>query len=540
MPMYHPRMPSKPFRPLHSGPLLGAIYLLLWLALWPTAQPYWMLPYGLRFGALLLFPLRRWGWLLGAELVVAAGMSLHAGLPMGWSGFCLGTLPEPLATATGLWLLRRIHPQAGTHLHYPQETIRLLLAAVLVVGFTTAVDAGLLAAIHPVAAQAALLRALGNELLGGYLGVLLVVPVMVLLLRDPPGHKAAASLLLDGLRVMLPAMALLLLSELVSPHPQFARALSLAPVLFFAFRHGWRGASLSMIVSCLVMAALDQRFGHAPSDAGYLFLAVAGSGALMLGSATDALRHGKLRMAEQNIHLAAVNRRLDQLAQQLRAAARGNLQVDENQRRHLAAELHDELGQNITAIQTHVKLAQTRLRQAGLEDIGASINAILAHMRRALHRLLDDLRPAVLDEFGLLRALDEGPIRDLLNAAGIRYRTELHGDPRLLDDDIRTAIYRLAQESVTNTVKHARASEFRLRLRIGERHGAVLALLDLRDNGIGLPERPGHGGGRGLQGMHDRVTSLGGLFRLRTVTQGMQLRVLLRSNNESAASQRIA
>jgi two-component system sensor histidine kinase UhpB len=337
---------------------------------------------------------------------------------------------------------------------------------------------------------------------------------------------------MDGLLVMLPSMAILLvLSEQAAPQPQFARVLSLAPVLFFAFRHGWRGASLAMLITSLGMTLVDQQLGHVPSTAAaYLFLAVAGTGALMLGSATDALRRSSERVAEQNVYLGAVNRRLDQLAHQLRDAARGNLQADENQRRHLAAELHDELGQNITAIQTHVKLAQARLHQAGMEDISTSINTILAHMRRALHRLLDDLRPAVLDEFGLLRALDEGPIRDLLNAAGMTYRTELHGDPRLLDDDTRTAIYRLVQESATNAVKHAKASEFRLRLRIGERQGIAVALLDLRDDGAGLPSRLPRGG-RGLQGMRDRVTSLGGQFRLRPAHAGVHLRILLRGNN---------
>ena len=172
-----------------------------------------------------------------------------------------------------------------------------------------------------------------------------------------------------------------------------------------------------------------------------------------------------------------------------------------------------------------------------MEDISTSINTILAHMRRALHRLLDDLRPAVLDEFGLLRALDEGPIRDLLNTAGVAYHTELHGDPRLLDDDTRTAIYRLAQESTTNAVKHAQATEFRLRLRIGERHGLVLALLDLRDNGTGLPSLPR--GGRGLQGMRDRVTSLGGLFRLRADHAGVHLRIMLRCNSGQPEANRM-
>ncbi|SHM18483.1 MASE1 domain-containing protein [Rhodanobacter sp. OK091] len=529
-------MRLKSFRLPNSGPLLGAGYLLLWLLLWPTVQPFWMLPYGLRFGALLLTPMRHWGWLLGAELAATASISLAQGMPLGWVDFAIDELPELLVMAGSLWLLRRFNLHVS--LHTPQDVTRLLLSVVLVVTATTAVDAALLALIHPNSPEL-MLRVLGEELLSHYLGILLIVPLMIMLLRTRLDQRALTSLIMDGLLVMLPSMTILLvLSEQAAPQPQFARVLSLAPVLFFAFRHGWRGASLAMLITSLGMTLVDQHLGHAPSTAAaYLFLAVAGTGALMLGSATDALRRSSERVAEQNVYLGAVNRRLDQLAHQLRDAARGNLQADENQRRHLAAELHDELGQNITAIQTHVKLAQARLRQAGMEDISTSINTILAHMRRALHRLLDDLRPAVLDEFGLLRALDEGPIRDLLNTAGMAYHTELHGDPRLLDDDTRTAIYRLAQESATNAVKHAQASEFRLRLRIGERQGIALALLDLRDNGTGLPSRLPRGG-RGLQGMRDRVTSLGGQFRLRPEHAGVHLRILLRSNSSSADNRR--
>jgi len=512
-----------------SGPLLAVVYLLLWAMLQPTVQPYWMLPYGLRFGVLLLTPIRHWGWLLGAELLVTAGIELAEEQPLGWAGFLIGDMPEPLIMAASLWLLRRFNLHAS--LDSPQEVTRLLLSVALVVAATTATDAALLTMIHSPHAPISMLRILGIELLSNYLGILLLVPLLIMLFRAPPGQRASAGLAMDGLLVMLPSMAILLvLSEQAAPQPQFARVLSLAPVLFFAFRHGWRGASLAMLITSVGMTLVDGHLGRAaPAAAAYLFLAVAGTGALMLGSATDALRRSSEKVAEQNIYLAAVNRRLDQLAHQLRNAARGNLQADENQRRHLAAELHDELGQNITAIQTHVKLAQARLQQAGIEEVGTSINGILAHMRRALHRLLDDLRPAVLDEFGLMRALDEGPIRDLLQVAGMTYHTELHGNPRLLDDDTRTAIYRLVQESATNAVKHAHASEFRLRLRIGERQGIAVAVLDLRDNGNGLPSRLPRGG-RGLQGMRDRVTSLGGQFRLRSAHAGVHLRILLRGN----------
>ena len=518
--------------PFVRAALLGLGYGALLLLLWPTENAYWALPFGLRFGALLLSPRRYWGWLLGSELLAALLCESMHGMPMGWRGFVYGDVPEPLLVAASLWLLLRARLRAS--LRDPADVSRLLLSSAVVVAIVTAANAAVLAMVHRHASENMLLQALGQDLLGNYVGVLLLVPVMVMLIRARPARKALARLLMDGLLVMLPALSILLmLSEHAAPQPQFARILSLAPVLFFAFRHGWRGAGVSLLVVSLGMAVFDQLGQHPlPTAAAYLFLAVTGTGALLLGSATDALRRSSDRVAEQNVYLASVNRRLDRLTRQLRDAARGNLQSEENQRRHMAAELHDELGQNLTAIQTHVKLAQTRLQQAGMEDIGTSINLILGHMRRALHRVLDDLRPAVLDEFGLMRALDEGPIRDLLRTAGIVYRTDLHGDPRLLDEGSRTAIYRLVQESATNAVKHAQASEFQLRLRIGERQGGVLALLDIHDNGIGLPSRI-PSGGRGLQGMRDRVTSLGGLFRLRPDRHGVHLRILLRGNAPS-------
>ena len=513
---------------LKSGPVAGLGYGLLWALLWPTTQPDWTLQFGLRFGVLLLSPLRFWPWLIGAELLAAGLIEYLYDYTLDWHTFVFGDLPQPLMVAVCLGLLRRTKLRPS--LRDPEEVSRLLLAA----GFTgfvaTAMEVVTMAVDHELP-SAGLLQGLGDEMLGNYVGLLLMVPPLIMLWRARPSKNELSELLTDGLLVMLPALVILLiLTEQAAPQREFARILSLAPVLFFAFRHGWRGASLAMLLSSLGMALVDRVFTHViPTASSHMFLAVAGTGALMLGSATDALRRSSARMAEQNVYLAAVNRRLDHLARQLRDAARGNLQAEENQRRHMAAELHDELGQNLTAIQTHVKLAQNRLRQAGMEDIGTSINSILGHMRRALHRVMDDLRPAVLDEFGLMRALDEGPIRDLLATAGMVYHTELHGDPRMLEEDIRTAIYRLAQESATNAVKHAQASEFRLRLRIGERAGVALALLDIRDNGVGLPERVPRGG-RGLQGMRDRVTSLGGLFRLRPDSQGVHLRILLRSS----------
>ena len=210
--VYHPCMRMKTLRLPDSGPLLAAAYLLLWLLLLPTVQSFWMLPYGLRFGALLLTPVRYWGWLLGVELVAAASIDLAQGLPLGWMNFIIGDMPEPLVMAAGLWLLRRFNLHAS--LDSPQEVTRLLLSMVLVVAATTAADAALLTLVHAPHAPASMIRVLGEELLSHYLGILLIVPLLIMLLRAPLERGALGSLTMDGLLVMLPSMTILLvLSE---------------------------------------------------------------------------------------------------------------------------------------------------------------------------------------------------------------------------------------------------------------------------------------------------------------------------------------
>lgn len=517
--------------PRHArGPLLGLAYFATWLALWPTTVPMWVLPAGLRFGLFLLAPLRLWPWLMLGECAAnaLAEHAAHPG-PMAWEAFIAGDVPDMLIVAVCMLILRQLGLRAS--LRTPEAVAALLSSALLTSAAVTVSGAAIVKLMHPALHLPTIAYALGSDLLGEYLGILLLAPTLILLLRERPRREHLTRLGLDGLFVLLPSMAiLLLLMRSGDPLPQFARILSLSPVLYFAFRHGWRGASLSMLVingSIVLFASLMQH--RAPSATAHLFLAVAGTATLMLGAAIDALRRSSHRLTVQNLRLESANARLDLLARQLSEAARRNLRVEEDQRRYMAAELHDELGQNLTAIQTRVKLAQNRLQQAGLADVATSINDILAHMRNAVRRLLDNLRPAVLDEFGLTQALEDGPIRDMLHNAGIVYRFELHGDVRGLDEDSRTTIYRVAQEAATNAVRHARATRLSLRIRIGERRGQTLVLLDIRDDGIGLPgTSPQRRGGRGLQSMRDRVTALSGIFRIRTVQRGTRLHILLR------------
>ena len=320
-------------------------------------------------------------------------------------------------------------------------------------------------------------------------------------------------------------------TQLINSSSVCGIALTLIPIIYLAFRHGWRGASLAMLVSSAAITlhtGIDVR--AAQLAAAQLFLAVAGTGALLLGAATDALRQSSGRLARQNKLLEEANLHLDQLSHRLARAARGNLRKEEYDRRRIAAELHDELSQNLTAIQIQIKLEQPRLERVGLIDVAHSINQLIQRMRHSVRHLLDTLQPAVLSEFGLARALEEGPIRDLVCRAGMAYHVDVYGDLRDLDDDMRIAIYRIIQEAATNAVRHAKAKAFGVRLRVGCHRNRTLALVKVIDNGIGLA--PGHNRdqGRGLTGMRDRVLALGGTMHLRHHHGGLQIHVLLQKS----------
>ncbi|EIL87094.1 MASE1 domain-containing protein [Rhodanobacter sp. 115] len=230
--MYHPRMRQMTLPSFVRGPLAGLGYALLWLLLWPTAEPYWMLPFGLRFGVLLLAPLRYWPWLLGGELIATGLIDVHLHIPLGWIGFAAGDLPQPLVVAICLWLLRRTNLKAS--LRDPEDVSRLLLSVAFTVLAATAADAVLLALLHSSPSSNMLLDMLGQDLLGNYVGVLLMTPPLILLFRARPTRQALRALSMDGLLVMLPSLVILLaLAEQAGPQREFARVLSLAPVAVF-------------------------------------------------------------------------------------------------------------------------------------------------------------------------------------------------------------------------------------------------------------------------------------------------------------------
>ena len=188
-----------------------------------------------------------------------------------------------------------------------------------------------------------------------------------------------------------------------------------------------------------------------------------------------------------------------------------SLNVQEEERRHLARELHDELGQCITAIQADAESINDLSRECD-QRIETSARAILdvsSRIYAVVHDMMQRLRPAVLDDLGLVEALKEELSAWLDRNPEIETRLDVAGNLDDLDERINITIYRIVQECLTNITRHAGAGRVSISLS-GDIDSLVLSV---SDNGRGL-DMSLPSDGLGLIGMRERAEGLGGEFML--------------------------
>jgi len=183
--------------------------------------------------------------------------------------------------------------------------------------------------------------------------------------------------------------------------------LLVAPLLFYAFRFGWRGAAVATTAIGVALAPLDVPLGASPNASivmQMVFCVVAAAG-LMLGAAMD--EHTKARQAleRRNVELQGANQSLRDLSDALRDAARRKMQVEEEQRRLLAVEIHDELGQNLTAVHTRMRLATEHMTEQQVEDVAQPIYQLLGSMRKCRARFDEFLAPASARRIGSMASI---------------------------------------------------------------------------------------------------------------------------------------
>jgi signal transduction histidine kinase len=214
-----------------------------------------------------------------------------------------------------------------------------------------------------------------------------------------------------------------------------------------------------------------------------------------------------LRLAETFASRAAVA--ADQGRRIQRDAFRRVVAAQEEERRRLARELHDETGQALTSILLGLKALEESEDLAGLNDAVGVLRDRVVDTLRDVRRLAVELRPAALDDFGLEPAL-ERLTSGFAEQTGIKVELEsrLHDDR--LPEEVETVLYRIVQEALTNIAKHAHAD--RVSIVVTQKSGSVGAIIE--DDGRGFDPKGGVDGGIGLIGMRERVALLDGSLRI--------------------------
>ena len=228
------------------------------------------------------------------------------------------------------------------------------------------------------------------------------------------------------------------------------------------------------------------------------------------------LRALERRSDLQRVHAEAAEREMRLLSQQLVAA-------QEEERKKLTRELHDHVGQMLTALRMEIGKAD-RARNGGSEALGQAIGEakrLLDTILRSVRDLVMGLRPSMLDDFGLQPAL-EWHVRDFRRRFGIPAELALSGDLDALPDRYRTAVYRIVQEALTNCARHAGAK--RVEIAVAFENNTIE--LSVADDGVGID--PDRARGMGLLGIEERVRELHGSVRIRPrQPRGTELRATL-------------
>jgi PAS domain S-box-containing protein len=201
---------------------------------------------------------------------------------------------------------------------------------------------------------------------------------------------------------------------------------------------------------------------------------------------------------------------LRNMNEQLRELSASLQEVREQERTRISRELHDDLGQQLTGLKLELAWLSTRIkegREMPIERV-TEMKQMLDVAIASVRRISTDLRPLILDDLGFAEAV-EWHATEVAKRSNLKIELELSAHECVKDDVLATALFRIVQEALNNVLRHSAAKHVLISLT----REAEFLCLRIQDDGKGMPEKI-RKGGIGLVSMRERVTSLGGEFKL--------------------------
>jgi signal transduction histidine kinase len=239
------------------------------------------------------------------------------------------------------------------------------------------------------------------------------------------------------------------------------------------------------------------------------------------------LSFGSLLAAVTVIYAGRLERNIEEKYQEslraqreLKQLSKRLVDAEERERRAISRELHDEVGQSLSALLLEIKnLAETVVDKAAFRQGLENVRMLAENCLNEVRDMALLLRPSMLDDLGLVPAL-EWHAREVSKRTGMVVDTVEENVSDNLPDDLRTCVYRIVQEALNNCSKHAHAKKVQVRVRQDSSHLRV----SIEDDGKGFDTLRGRG--MGLIGMNERVMQLGGVLRVDSnPSQGTRLEV---------------
>lgn len=275
------------------------------------------------------------------------------------------------------------------------------------------------------------------------------------------------------------------------------------PNVFMAYRYGWQGGVLSALLGSLIITFARQVNG-AFNDLRELEMFLTTQAIIGIGLGIAISRQQQLAHNLRHYRL-----RLEQELQARRDLMEKLVHTEEDVKKAIARELHDEIGQNITAIQIQSMLIKRTADNDKTRQTGEQIERLALQIHQSTRQLLRQLRPPVLEEMSLEKALHHLINEFAFDDNGITCNFNYSLDKEPENETIIFTLYRLVQELLNNISKHANATYIQISLTQNQNRLRLI----ISDNGVGmLPTSLSaqQSSGFGLRGIEERIRALGG------------------------------
>lgn len=460
----------------------------------------WYLPAGLRLATFIIAPYRSWPLLIICEkaffyLLFSPDAALDEDYffsgSVGW--YLVHFIATPCVIVAGAAAIKRTCPEP--YIGNIKSTITFLLGSVAI-----SISFGLLflgrKALEGSQIGQVFWQTLFEFTLGDMVGILVLSPLL-LVTSSKLGNGWSLGLITS---VAIWLLTLSLSYPLLASGLEFSyhlKHLAILPALFLAYRYEMLGAAISTLLIGITAFVASVDVNVTPLEHQFYVIAVSIS-TLILGAATFQTNNMQRQLERSNEKIKHKNTLLAESLDNIHRLTNQLISTQEDERKRLTRDLHDDFGHRIVDLQLQLSLAKTSSNPhfTFFDNISDKLNSL----HHALKRSIGTLRPQGIDTLPVEEVISNSDTIKSAKKLGIEVSINAKGSSETLPYSVRINTYRIIQEALTNTIKHANASSIKIQIHYGQSNLTVT----IQDDGLGF-EQPKTSSSLGIISMHERA-----------------------------------